>query len=108
MLALATALSAHDAVAIDREACELHRALAAAIQHFGQAARSGGIPAALRQRLAHAGASVAAQREALARATAALDRAIDVLIPSAPASATYAASGNTDRAGGLAGAYLSA
>ena len=46
----------------------------------------------LRRRLALAGAQVAAQRDALARATAALDRAIDVLMPS-PGTALYSAGG---------------
>ncbi len=66
---------------VDRAAAELHRALAAAVDHFSRAARSGGVPPALRQRLALASGQVAAQREALARATASLDRAIDVLMP---------------------------
>ena len=39
------------------------------------------MPPALRHRLASASGQVAAQRESLARATAALDRAIDVLLP---------------------------
>ena len=50
--------------------------------------------------LAEAGGQVAAQREALARATASLDRAIDVLIPrSAPAS-LYSSHGASERHGG--------
>ncbi|MBZ8140153.1 hypothetical protein CLD22_09630 [Rubrivivax gelatinosus] len=79
--ALGAALATSDAVAIEDAASELHRALAAAVEHFGRAARDGGVPMPLRQRLALAGGQVAAQREALARATAALDRAIDVLLP---------------------------
>ncbi len=71
---------------IEREAAALHRALAAAVQRFAQAARAGGVPAELRRRLALASGEVAAQRESLARATAALDRAIDVLLPGAAAS----------------------
>jgi hypothetical protein len=48
----------------------------------------------MRLRLAQASAQLARQREALARATAALDRAIDVLMPdAAPAGKVYAASG---------------
>jgi hypothetical protein len=46
----------------------------------------------LRRRLALASAQVASQRDALARATAALDRAIDVLMPGHGA-ALYSASG---------------
>lgn len=79
--ALGAALHRSDAQAVERVAAELHAALAAAIDHFGRAARSGGVPPQLRQRLAHASGQVAAQREALARATASLDRAIDVLMP---------------------------
>jgi len=79
--ALGAALQRSDAQAVERVAAELHAALAAAIDHFGRAARSGGVPPLLRQRLAQASGQVAAQREALARATASLDRAIDVLMP---------------------------
>jgi hypothetical protein len=51
------------------------------VDHFSSAARSGTVPAPLRRRLASASGQVAAQRESLARATAALDRAIEVLMP---------------------------
>jgi hypothetical protein len=78
---LGASLCSNDAAAIDLHATELHRALASAVDHFARAARSGAVPLALRHRLASAGGEVAAQRESLARATAALDRAIDVLIP---------------------------
>ena len=80
---LGLALRQRDAAAVDRVASELHAALAAAVDHFAHAARHGGVPQVLRHRLAMAGGQVAAQREALARATASLDRAIEVLIPSA-------------------------
>jgi len=98
LAALGTALYRNDAQAIEAEAAELHRALAAAITHFSRAAREGGVPPPLRQRLALASGQVAAQREALARATAALDRAIDVLLPGLGGN-VYAASGAADRAG---------
>ena len=62
------------------------------------------MPPLLRSRLARAGGQVAAQREALARATASLDRAIDVLIPRAPAANLYSAGGGADR--GLQGGAL--
>ncbi len=100
LVALGTALHRQDAAAVDEAAAQLHVALAAAVDHFTMAARRGGVPAPLRQRLAHASGQVAAQREALARATASLDRAIDVLIPrSAPAS-LYSAQGAAERHGG--------
>ncbi len=96
LAALGEALVQNNAQAIETEATELHRALAAAISHFSRAAREGNVPPALRQRLAIASGQVAAQREALARATAALDRAIDVLLPGMGTS-VYAASGNAER-----------
>ncbi|HEX7440098.1 MAG TPA: hypothetical protein VF319_08350 [Caldimonas sp.] len=96
LAALGAALRARDAAAIDLHAGELHRALAAAVEHFSNAARSGPVPSALRTRLASASGQVAAQRESLARATAALDRAIDVLLPREPGS-LYSSWGATDR-----------
>lgn len=96
LAALANALKASDVAALERAANELHRALAAAVDHFRLAARQGAVPAPLRLRLAAASAEVAAQRDSLARATAALDRAIDVLIPGNPS--TYGAAGLGGRA----------
>lgn len=97
LAALGDALHARDSAAIEQHATELHRALAVAVTRFGHAARGGRVPPALRHRLAQASGEVAAQRESLARATAALDRAIDVLLP-APASSVYAAAGGLHRA----------
>lgn len=94
--ALGDALRDRDPAAIASEAAELHRSLAAAIDQFGQVARTGSVPAPLRHRLALAGGKVAAHREALARATASLDRAIDVLLPAA-AGKVYCAAGTADR-----------
>ncbi len=96
LVALGDALRARDSEAIERHAGELHRALAHAVDRFAGAAKEGRIPAALRQRLATASGQVAAQRESLARATAALDRAIDVLLPRDAAS-LYGAQGISDR-----------
>jgi hypothetical protein len=81
LTALGLALHQQDALAVEREAGALHVALSAALQRFRDAARQGAVPAPLRQRLARASGQMAAQREALARATAALDRAMDVLMP---------------------------
>jgi len=81
------------------------RALADAVHRFAHAARAGGVPPALRRRLAHASGEVAAHRESLARATAALDRAIDVLMPRDPGT-LYGAHGGADR--GLRGGALQA
>lgn len=97
--ALAAALRERDADRIEAEAAALHRVLAGAVDQFGRAARHGPIPAPLRQRLMAAGAQVAAQREVLARATAALDRAMDVLLPT-PGTArhgVYSAAGAASR-----------
>lgn len=93
---LGEALLRRDSQAIEQSAAKLHQALALAINSFSEAARSGAVPAHLRHRLVQAGGRVAAQRESLARATAALDRAIDVLMP-AEANAVYSALGKTER-----------
>jgi hypothetical protein len=111
LTALGVALHRQDTQAVDRVAAELHAALAAAVDHFTRAARSGGVPAPLRHRLALAGGQVAAQREALARATASLDRALDVLMPRHPqgaagaAASLYSATGSADR-GASSGSLL--
>lgn len=96
LAALGTALRTRDPTAIDLHAGELHCALAHAVEHFSSAARVGPVPSALRTRLAHASGQVVAQRESLARATAALDRAIDVLLPR-DQSALYSSWGSADR-----------
>lgn len=95
LAALADSLRERDVQAIELQAQELHRALARAVESFMHAARHGGVPEAMRLRLARASAQLARQREALSRATAALDRAIDVLMPgaAAPVGRVYTASG---------------
>jgi hypothetical protein len=99
LTALGESLRERDSAGIDIHATELHRALAVAVDHFSRAARTGSVPVALRMRLASASGQVAAQRESLARATAALDRAIDVLLPRESAG-LYAAHGAADRCSG--------
>lgn len=94
--ALGMALCVRDTVGIDTHATELHRALAMAVDQFAMAARRGSVPPQLRHRLANTSGQVAAQRESLARATAALDRAIDVLMPR-DGTTLYSTSGNADR-----------
>lgn len=105
LAALGDALRARDSAAIETHANELHRALAAAVDGFKRAARGGPVPPALRERLASASGLVAAQRESLARATAALDRAIDVLMPRDPGT-LYGVHGSAER--GLRGGALQA
>ena len=94
---LQTSLRAQDVAALEAASNQLRLALASSVDTFRRAARSQAVPSAMRQRLAAASATIAAQREALARATSSLDRAIDVLLPDAAAS--YAASGRSARAG---------
>ena len=96
LASLGVALLERNSVDVDTHATELHRALARAVDHFSQAARHGALPAPLRQRLMRASSQVAAQRESFARATAALDRAIDVLLPREPGG-LYSALGATER-----------
>ena len=105
MSGLGTALLARDGAAIDVHAAELPRALSRAVAHFPAAARHGPVPPALRQRLLRASRVVAAQRESFARATAALDRAIDVLLPR-EAAGVYNALGTAER--GLRGGSIQA
>jgi len=93
---LGDALARRDAAAIEQHAAELHQHLARAVQSFSEAARTGGVPAALRSRLVRAGGLLAAQRETLARGNASLDRALDVLIPSEP-TGLYGAGGKAER-----------
>lgn len=100
--ALGVALLERNAADIELHSSELHRALARAVDHFAQAARHGALPAPLRQRLMRASSQVAAQRESFARATAALDRAIDVLLPR-DAAAVYSPRGAADRSATLGG-----
>ncbi len=103
LAALGDALRARDVAAIDTHSTELHRALARAVHHFSTAAQNGSVPQPLRRRLASASGQVAAQRESLARATAALDRAIEVLMPR-EVPALYSSLGAADR--GLRGGSI--
>ena len=94
LLALGNSLRERDATAIEQQASALHGALVAAVQACVQAARLGKLPTPLRKRLSKASAQLARQRETLSRATAALDRAIDVLMPGTPPGAPlYQANG---------------
>ncbi len=99
LASLGESLRANDSVAIDLHATELHRALARAIDHFAHAARSGPVPRPLRERLKLASGLVASQRESLARATAALDRAIDVLMPRERVMSAVYSAGGPERGG---------
>ena len=63
LLALGEALRVHHAEAVEAEAADLQRALAAALDQLRRSARDGQLPSQLRQRLALASGRVAAQRE---------------------------------------------
>jgi hypothetical protein len=95
--ALGEALSGHRAEAVAAEAAKLQRALAAAAGPL-RSARAGRLSPAQRQRLALASGQMAAQRESLARAGAAVDRALDRLLPHHPATrAAYSSTGLSPR-----------
>jgi exonuclease VII large subunit len=97
LAALHEALLARRPDLVEARADELRRTLTQTLSHFMQAARNGGVPLPLRHRLARAGAQVASQRESLARATAALDRAMDALLPPQhKAPNLYGAAGMTE------------
>lgn len=102
---LGDALRLRDSVAIESQAQALHQALAHAVDGFTRQARAGGnIPSPLRNRLARASGQVAAQRESLARATFALDRAIELLMPEqTPTAALTPYSGEAARVRGFYG-----
>jgi len=81
LAALGQALRLRDADAIEGHAQRLHQSLERAVQGCQRAALQGGLPPPLRHRLMRASGQVAAQRETLVRATVALDRAMDALMP---------------------------
>jgi ribosomal protein S7 len=85
------ALQGNDATRVEAACDNLRQTLSCSVTVFREAARHQAVPAPMKRRLAGASARIAAQREALARATTALDRAIDVLLPQDQAG--YAASG---------------
>ncbi len=96
---LGAALRERDMAVIDTQASALQRALASAVHRFNHAARQpDGVAPALRLRFAAAGAQITAQRESLARATAAIDRALDVLMPEPMVSPLYSQAGHSQRA----------
>lgn len=108
LAAFTSALREREAAGIEGAATELQQALADAVQRFTHAARLGGVPDPLRRRLGRASAQLASQRDTLSRATAALDRAIDVLLPDAMphgAAVLYAASGLRDGHGPLGASF---
>lgn len=98
LAALQLAMLDGDTIGIESESNALRQQLATAAPSLTKAAEDGRLPRPLRRQLAQASARVAAQREALARALGALDRAIDVLVlHNQGGSGLYAAEGVTER-----------
>jgi hypothetical protein len=105
--ALGAALRDRDAVALEAATQTLQRTLAASIHRFAAAARAaGGVPLPMQRRIAVIGGQVSAQREQLARASAALERALSVLAAGAPQGSTYGQAGQNERT--TAGGFISA
>jgi hypothetical protein len=92
--ALGDALRLRDSSAIEGHAQALHLALEQAVNGFTRVAKTGHVPPPLRHRLVKASGQVAAQRETLVRATMALDRAIDLLMPADAAKPVYGSRGH--------------
>ena len=99
--ALGQTLTQRDIAAVEVASTALHDALRAAMTQFAQVARAGRMPAGLRSRFALANAQVAAQREALIRASALVEQNLEVLIPRPVAeTSVYSASGPSQRGPG--------
>lgn len=86
LAALGDALRERDSQGIESHADALQAALVSAMDASVHAAHGGKLPKALRTRLVRATGQLAAQWESLARATAALDRAMEVLMPQSSTS----------------------
>jgi ABC-type transporter Mla subunit MlaD len=97
---LGQALVDQDAEAAEKASAALRTALRGAMEQFARVARQGGVPLELKRRLAAASGQIAAQREALSRATTALDQALDILLPRADDGGTYGAHGGAARSTG--------
>ena len=103
-LAIATlgqTLTQHDITAVEAASTALHDAMRAAMSQFAQAARRGNMPVALRSRFAIASGQIAAQREALIRATSLVQQNLEILIPRPMAeTSVYSANGASQRGPG--------
>ena len=103
-LAIATlghTLAKPDIAAIEAASSTLHDAMRAAMNSFAQVARRGTMPTALRTRFALANGQIAAQREALFRATSIVEQGLEILIPRQLAeTSVYSASGANQRGPG--------
>ncbi len=89
---VSAALREADAPALEAAVLQLQAELLRLAQRLNAPGRRGRVlPADLRQRLVQASAEVTAQREALARASATMNRAMQVLMPASPVA--YGAQG---------------
>ena len=103
-LAIATlgaTLAQQDIAAIEAASTTLHDTMRSAMAQFAQVARRGTMPAALRTRFAMANGQIAAQREALIRATSLVEQNLEILIPRPMAeTSVYSATGASQRGPG--------
>jgi hypothetical protein len=103
-LAIATlghTLTRQDIAAVEAASTALHDAMRAAMAQFAQVAKRGTMPAALRTRFALANGQIAAQREALIRATSMVEQNLEILIPRPMAeTSVYSATGASQRGPG--------
>ncbi|MCK9684606.1 hypothetical protein [Scleromatobacter humisilvae] len=98
---LGQTLTQRDIAAVEAASTSLHDAMRAAMTQFAQVARGGRMPVALRTRFALANAQIAAQRDALIRATSLVEQNLEILIPRPMAeTSVYSATGASQRAPG--------
>jgi len=99
--ALGHTLTQKDIAAVEAASTALHETMRGAMTQFAQVARRGKMPMALRTRFALASGQIAAQREALYRATALVEQNLEILIPRPMAeTSVYSASGASQRGPG--------
>jgi hypothetical protein len=90
-----------DVAAIEAASTALHDAMRSAMGQFAQVAKRGTMPMSLRTRFAIANGQIAAQREALFRATSMVEQNLEILIPRPMAeTSVYSASGASQRGPG--------
>ena len=98
---LGQTLTQRDIAAVEAASTSLHEAMRAAMTQFAQVARSGKMPVSLRTRFALANGQIAAQRDALIRATSLVEQNLEILIPRPMAeTSVYSASGASQRGPG--------
>ena len=94
-------LALPDVAAIEAASTALHDAMRSAMGQFAQVAKRGTMPMSLRTRFAVANGQIAAQREALFRATSMVEQNLEILIPRPMAeTSVYSASGASQRGPG--------